>query len=218
MCGIAGIVSLEADPALRALAAQMGAALCHRGPDGEGVFACPSGKAALAFRRLAIIDLSTGDQPMTDAEGRRTIVFNGEVYNFQELRCRLEGRCTFHTHSDTEALLETLAVQGEAGLSQVRGMFAFALWDRAGQTLLLARDRFGKKPLFYTQQGKRLFFASELKAFAGVLPGLKVDRVALRQYLALGYIPGTRTIHERIRRLAPGHLLRFSSQGLEQRR
>src|SRR5262249_51168113 len=152
---------------------------------------------ALAHRRLAIIDLNTGDQPMTDHAQRCTIVFNGEIYNFRELRSELSCDYPFATQSDTEVILAAYARRGEAMVPLLRGMFAFALWDCSNRTLLLARDRFGKKPLFYALRGERFYFASEMKALRAVLP-VEVDRVALAQYLALGYVPGSRTIYRGI--------------------
>src|SRR5579864_8620740 len=213
MCGIAGVVSLEPDPALPALAQRMNDVLAHRGPDGEGIFVCPSGRAALAHRRLAIIDLVTGDQPMTDHAHRRTIVFNGEIYNFRELRAtQLSSEYPFSTHSDTEVILASYAAWGDAMVSHLRGMFAFGLWDSADRKLLLARDRFGKKPLFYAERDGHLFFASELKALRRVVPA-EADRVALAEYLILGYVPGHRTIYRGIHRVLPGHVLEFSPDG-----
>jgi asparagine synthase (glutamine-hydrolysing) len=208
MCGIAGVISEEQDPALGAIAEAMRDALAHRGPDGAGLFVCESGRAALGHRRLAIIDLQGGAQPMV--ERNHALVFNGEIYDFLEHRQRLSARHAFTTRSDTEVLLAGLALDGPASLSRLRGMFACALWDKPARTLLLARDRFGKKPLFWTRQGKRLYFASELKALLTVIPAPHVDEVALVQYLALGYVPGDRTIYRGIERLSPGSTLRWS--------
>src|SRR5262249_52902018 len=154
---------------------------------------CPTGYAALAHRRLAIIDLNTGDQPMTDASGLRTIVYNGEIYNYRELRSEGLAEYPFATESDTEVILAAHSMWGAGAPAHLRGMFAYALWDSEQHQLLLSRDRFGEKPLFYTVRGNRLYFASELKAIGHVLP-LDVDRIALAQYLALGYIPGERTM------------------------
>src|SRR5262249_28082082 len=150
MCGIAGIVSATrplADAPL--MGRRLAAALAHRGPDGEGVWASPSGHVALAHRRLAIIDLSDeASQPMATPDARYRLVFNGEIYNFRELRRDLESRGDrFATASDTEVLLRLLVRDGPSALARVRGMFAAALWDSVDRTLLLARDRFGIKPL-----------------------------------------------------------------------
>ena len=209
MCGIAGVVSEVADPGLGPIAAVMRDAISHRGPDAAGLFTDAAG-CALGFRRLAIIDLVSGDQPMTTADGRSTVVFNGEIYNFAALRDELAGSHPFRTHSDTEVLLAGCASRGPAFISRLRGMFAFALWDARERRLLLARDRFGKKPLFWTRQGPRLYFASELKALLRVLPAPETDPVGLVQYLALGYLPRTRTIYRGIERLAPGCTLSFA--------
>ncbi len=150
---------------------------------------------------------------MTDHAQNRTIVFNGEIYNFRALREQFRAAAyPFSTRSDTEVILAGHALCGDGVVSSLRGMFAFALWDSAGQSLLLARDRFGKKPLFYTRRGDRVYFASELKALRAVLP-VEVDRVSLAQYLALGYVPGSRTIYRDIRRVRPGHTMRFAANG-----
>jgi asparagine synthase (glutamine-hydrolysing) len=213
MCGIAGVVSIDHDPRLGAIAERMNEVLVHRGPDGEGAYVCPTGHAALVHRRLAIIDLNAGAQPMHDHECRRTIVFNGEIYNYRELRTeRLASAYQFATESDTEVILAAHAAWGDEMLSRLRGMFAFGIWDRARQSLLLARDRFGEKPLFYVERDGRLYFASELKAIQRVLP-LDVDPVALAEYLVLGYVPGSRTMYRGVRRLLPGHSLRFTVDG-----
>ncbi len=218
MCGIAGVVSLEPDPALGALAASMRDALVHRGPDGEGLFVCESGRAAFGFRRLAVIDLISGAQPMRTPDERHAIAFNGEIYNFADLRTRLAVQHEFRTHSDTEVLLAGCAQQGVPFLRELQGMFAFALWDAREQRLLLARDRFGKKPLFWARRGARLYFASEMKALLRVLPAPEIDRSALLQYLALGYPAGLRTPYLDIERLAPGGTLEFDQQGLRRAR
>jgi asparagine synthase (glutamine-hydrolysing) len=213
MCGIAGVISIDADPRLGAVAERMNEVLAHRGPDGAGVYVCPTGHAALAHRRLAIIDLNTGAQPMQDRARRRSIVFNGEIYNFRDLRAeQLASEYPFETQSDTEVILASYAAWGDAMLPRLRGMFAFGLWDSMQRTLLLARDRFGKKPLFYAERNGRLYFASELKAIQRVLP-VEVDRIALAEYLVLGYVPGARTIYRSVRRLLPGHSLLFSLDG-----
>src|SRR4030081_1682681 len=152
MCGIAGVVSMEPDQALASIALRMNAPLNHRGPDGEGLYVCPTGHAALAHRRLAIIDLNTGAQPMTDRAGRRTIVYNGELYNYRELRAeQLASEYPFATESDTEVILASHAAWGDDMLARLRGMFALGLWDNARRALLLARDPFGEKPLFYAE-------------------------------------------------------------------
>src|SRR6187455_2199131 len=148
MCGIAGWISGNGDSPDREVLTRVTRALAHRGPDAEGIVI--EGAAGLGHRRLSIIDLSTSaNQPMRDASGRYLIVFNGEIYNFNELRHELEAKGhSFTTHSDTEVLLEAIKAWGPAALERVVGMFALALWDKERQSLLLARDRLGKKPLF----------------------------------------------------------------------
>ena len=164
MCGIAGFVwpaGGTPPPAeeRRAQLAAMTGAMVHRGPDGEGL--CIDGPAALGHRRLSIIDLAAGSQPMEDADGRAVVTFNGEIYNFRELKARYAARgFRFRTNSDTEAILAAWLLDGPAGLDALEGMFAFALWDRQTRTLFAARDRFGKKPLAYTVQNGVFAFAS----------------------------------------------------------
>ena len=209
MCGIAGVASVRPDAGLESLARRMAAKLAHRGPDGEGIFVAPGQEAALAHKRLAIIDLQTGAQPMTDPDGRRTVVFNGEIYNYREQRAELAGY-RFATDSDTEVIL---AAHAQPGLdpARLRGMFAYALWDGQTRRLDLYRDRFGQKPLYYAEAEERLYFASELKALLAVLPRPAIDRVALIEYVALGYVPGTRTIYRGIGQVPPGHALTFQA-------
>ncbi|MDE7372002.1 MAG: hypothetical protein K2N07_09765, partial [Desulfovibrio sp.] len=168
MCGIAGMVRLDgsglAPGALRALKA-MTDSMISRGPDGEGFWR--EGPAALGHRRLSIIDLAGGSQPMQSADGRFCVVHNGEIYNFRELRRELEaGGARFGTDSDTEVVLEAYAAWGESCLERLEGMFAFAVWDGPRRRLFCARDRFGKKPFFYTLQNGVFCFASELSALS----------------------------------------------------
>jgi len=210
MCGIAGWVArADAAPVPAALAA-MTRAVAHRGPDGEGFHHAETRdgryRAALGHRRLSIIDLVTGDQPMHDARGRVSVVFNGEIYNFRELRRELEGLgCRFRTSSDTEVLLHGWSAWGERMLERLRGMFAFAIWDADSERLLLARDPFGKKPLFLHERDGRLLFASEIKALlaAPEVPAA-VDRRAVWSYLLYRYVPGPDTLFAGIRKLPPG--------------
>ena len=164
MCGIAGIVDLTQAGPSRSLAATMTGLLSHRGPDDEGVVVL--GPAALGHRRLSILDLSSaGHQPMSTEDGRLAIVFNGEIYNYPEVKAELEGLGeTFRTRSDTEALLIAYRVWGRDCLRKLNGMFAFALWDAERQALFAARDRLGKKPFFYHHRPGHFAFASEMKA------------------------------------------------------
>jgi asparagine synthase (glutamine-hydrolysing) len=185
----------------------VGQSLAHRGPDAEGVWAEPG--VGLVHRRLSIIDLAGGDQPIANEDGSLQVVFNGEIYNFQELRARLEARGhRFRTHSDTEVLVHLYEEQGEALVERLRGMFTFALWDRRRRRLLLARDRLGIKPLYVYRDAEKLLFASEPKAFLAY-PGVAaaVDPVALEDYLAFGMVPGRRSIFRGVEKLPPGHTL-----------
>jgi len=203
MCGISGWFDMIGDkPADRRLIKAMNDAIAHRGPDGEG-FLCERG-IALGHRRLAIIDLSTGDQPMFTEGGRVAITFNGEIYNYQDLRDELSRRGhPFRTQSDTEVILRAWKEWGEACVEHLQGMFAFALWDRDDQTLFLARDRLGEKPLYYAVLPDQTFiFGSELKALL-VVPALKrdIDPCAVEEYFAFGYIADPRTIYRSVQKL-----------------
>jgi asparagine synthase (glutamine-hydrolysing) len=201
MCGIAGYVA-DAPPDLLGAMVRV---LKHRGPDDEGVHVEPG--VGLGMTRLAIIDLTTGRQPMATADGAAWVIYNGEIYNFRDLRRDLEGRGRrFVTRSDTEVLLAAWETHGEACVQHLRGMFAFALWDRRRRRLLLARDRLGKKPLYYWHRDGRLLFASEPKALlCHPAVGRALDWDALRHYLAFGYTPGGRSIFAEIAKLPPGH-------------
>jgi asparagine synthase (glutamine-hydrolysing) len=214
VCGISaafadGGVELEA---LRATAARLARSVAHRGPDGEGLW--DDGRAcALAHRRLAVIDLSpAAAQPMTDAGGRYTVTYNGELYNFRELRAELAALGhSFHTRSDTEVLLAAYAQWGDAAFARLDGMFALALYDARERRLVLARDRAGEKPLLYARLGASLVVASELRAIAS-LPGasFRLDPRGVFDYLALRYVPAPRTILEGVQALEPGTLLAFA--------
>ena len=210
MCGIAGQVTLRhGPPADVERVRHLLRALVHRGPDGEGLFVDPSGRAVLGMRRLAIIDLVTGDQPVFNEDRSIACVFNGEIYNFQLLRADLERRGhSFRTMTDTEAIVHLYEEHGVGCLPLLRGMFAFALWDLRDGSLLLARDRIGKKPIYYAELDGRLSFASEIHALYG-LPSLKkeIDPVALDLYLDHSYIPAPHSIFQAIRKLPPAHYL-----------
>ena len=185
MCGIAGILRIDGAPAGGELLRAMTSAIAHRGPDGDGFFC--EGPVGLGHRRLAIIDLATGDQPMATDDGASVIIFNGEIYNFRELRRELEGRgATFRTSSDTEVILRAYEAWGVECLSRLRGMFAFAIWDKAQRRLFLARDRVGIKPLVYSWDGHRLLFGSEIKALLeDKAVSRELDWEALRDFLTL---------------------------------
>lgn len=184
----------------------------HRGPDGEGAYLDESGCLGLAMRRLAILDIPGGNQPMRSVDGRFTLIFNGEIVNAPELRREMEasGELFVSDHSDTEVLLRLLCRDGIAALPRLNGMFAFALYDSREGVLIIARDRFGIKPLYYSQAGGRFAFASEMKSLL-TLPFItrEVNRQSLFHYLSLMYVPGPETILTGIRRLEPGHVLTY---------
>ena len=208
MCGIAGLATLDGaavDPGpLRA----MSDALRHRGPDDEGLWS--DGPIALANRRLSIIDLEHGHQPMAGGDGRVVVVQNGEIYNHEALRAELAaGRHRFATHSDTEVLVHGYEQWGDDLLERLRGMFAIAIWDAAERRLLLARDRFGIKPLYWSARDGRLAFASELKALRALGVREQIDPAALEAYLTFNAIPAPLTIFAGVHKLEPGHLLEW---------
>lgn len=215
MCGIAGIVSFERTESERTVLRRMADTIRHRGPDNEGFFFAPH--VGLAHRRLAIIDLTSGHQPMTSADGRYTIVFNGEIYNFLELRAALEkdGE-VFTTKSDTEVLLRLFKREGPDCLQKLNGMFAFAVWDGERESLFIARDRMGKKPLYYARIGKDFIFASELKALLAY-PRLArtIDKQSVRAYLTYEYIPAPLAIIQGVYKLPAGHCLRLTRNELQ---
>jgi asparagine synthase (glutamine-hydrolysing) len=214
MCGIVGIVS-NSPQAQRAWLAIGRDAMTHRGPDDAGEWWSGDGRVGLAQRRLAIIDLSpAGHQPMHDASGTLSIVFNGEIYNFADLRKELIAKGhSFRSHSDTEVILAAYREWGTDCLSRFNGMFAFALFDARQHTVFIARDRAGEKPLFYHQANGVLRFASELKALLAD-PALtrRIDPEALDCYLAMGYVPGDRCILQGFHKLPPAHALLFDLQ------
>lgn len=218
MCGIAGYLrfdrSARAEPALLEA---MASRLAHRGPDDEGFFL--DGNVGLAHRRLSIIDLAGGHQPLFNEDRSAALVFNGEIYNYRDLTADLEARGhVFSTRSDTEAIVHAYDQHGEACVNELRGIFAFAIWDRRRRRLLLARDRLGVKPLYYFLGPGLLAFASEIKALlAHPEVPREVDREALELYLALRYVPGPRTLFRGIRKLQPGHILAWDEGGLRLR-
>lgn len=215
MCGIAGILRRDGQPVNERLVAQMTAALHHRGPDDSGYFL--DGPVGLGNCRLSIIDLAGGHQPMANETGTVWVVYNGEIYNFGELRHFLEARGRrFRTSSDTEVIIRAYEEFGPAGVERLRGMFAFALWDVSRKRLLLARDQIGIKPLYYVLGSQRLVFASEIRALLldpRVPRGLSLR--ALDRFLSFSYVPGEETIFEGIRRLPPGHLLLYEEGKVE---
>jgi asparagine synthase (glutamine-hydrolysing) len=211
MCGIAGFVDRDAAPSARSTADVL--AMCdvirHRGPDDQGVYV--DSQAGLGMRRLSIIDLATGRQPIHNEDQTIWIVFNGEIYNYRELRDALSGRGhRFYTSSDTEAIVHAYEEWGENAFARLRGMFGLALWDAPRRTLMLARDRAGIKPLHYVERNGRLYFASEIKS---LLAAGAVDRTidvrALDHYLSFLYTPRDGSIFSGISKLPPGHFLRW---------
>ncbi|XZE54231.1 asparagine synthase (glutamine-hydrolyzing) [Planctomycetaceae bacterium SH139] len=220
MCGIAGFFNSRRASASVPMDAtdlrRMATAISHRGPDAEGVWA--DDYVGLAHRRLSIIDLSNGAQPMGNEDGSVQVVFNGEIYNFESLRNRLLARGhQFRTRSDTEVLVHLYEDMGERLVDELRGMFAFAIWDARQRRLLLARDRIGLKPLYYSHDGDRLLFGSEIKAIlAAPAVSRDIDHRAVEEYLTFGFVPGSRSIFRSIRKLPPAHWLSITEDALRQ--
>ena len=219
MCGIAGIVSRDREraPDTQRLRVMMDT-LAHRGPDGEGEWS--EGPVALGHKRLAIIDLDTGRQPMSNEDGSLWIVFNGEIYNYVELRRELVRHHEFRTRSDTEVILHLYEELGERCLERLNGMFAFAIWDARAETLFLARDRVGEKPLVYADVDGSFTFASEIRALMADpdIPRTP-DEVGLLTFLGTStWVPFPRTAFERVKKLPPGHTLTVRRDGLTLRR
>src|SRR5215813_4703386 len=217
MCGICGIFEPGRDTTIeRAALKKMADTIRHRGPDDEGYYA--SSGIGLGFRRLAIIDLEGGHQPLSNEDGSIWIAFNGEIYNFEELNRRyLSTGHSFQTRSDTETIVHLYEELGEACFAELRGMFGLALWDGRKKKLLLARDRIGKKPLFYSWNGRRLVFGSEIKALlaAGGI-STEMDVAALSDYLSFQYIPAPKTIYRDVRKLPAGHYLVVQGSNLRE--
>lgn len=214
MCGIAGIIAPELDREQRETAlTRMISRQRHRGPDDSGFVT--RGPASIGMARLAIIDPANGSQPMSSPDGRYHLVFNGAIYNHQELRASLQHEWAFRTHCDTEVLLAAFVHHGPACLPRLRGMFAFAVWDAEKQTLFAARDPLGIKPLYYAHGVDRsLSFASELNALlAGGLVGREIDPVSVGEYLAWFSVPAPRTLYRDIANLLPGHSLQLDRTG-----
>lgn len=208
MCGIAGVHQIDGEPlpSLRQSLHAMGELLRHRGPDGSGSWEHARAHSGLAHQRLSIIDLSPkAAQPMSDEAGN-WIAFNGEIYNYIELREQL-GREQFRTNSDTEVILRAYLKWGMDCVKHLRGMFAFALWDERRQALFCARDRFGIKPFYYALVGRALYFASEAKALLPFVPSISTDSHALSEYLTFQYTLGEHTLFAGIKQLLPGHIL-----------
>lgn len=204
MCGIAGIVRFDGGPVEEPRLRRMIASLAHRGPDGEGIHL--AGGVGFAHRRLAIIDPAGGHQPLVDRESGMTITYNGEVYNYREIRAEI-GEGAFTSDCDTEVVLRAWRRWGPEALTRFRGMFAFAIHDPRENTVVLVRDRLGIKPLYYRLLPSGVTFASELTAIAADRAGLEVDPDALSLYLRYGYVPAPRSIYKNVFKLEPGHYL-----------
>jgi len=220
MCGIAGIFDRagHSDPERAEVLTRMTRTLVHRGPDDEGYLI--DGPVGLGFRRLSIIDLVSGHQPLGNEDGTVWVIFNGEIYNYRDLQAQLEARGhVFKTHSDTEAIVHAYEEWGVSCLDRFRGMFAFAVWDQRQRRLFLARDRLGKKPLYYAVVDGTLIFGSEIKALLA-FPGLDrtLDLQAVSDYFSLLYIPSPKTIFRQVRKLPPGHYLVAGRDGVQVRR
>ncbi len=221
MCGLAGILTFDGRPTDEATLRRMGDALRHRGPDAEGYFidahAAPA--IGLAHRRLSIIDLShVADQPLGNEDGSVQVLLNGEIYNFRELRETLLPRHPFRSKGDTEVVAHLYEERGDDAIAALDGMFTVALWDGNRRRLLLARDPFGKKPLYYWADAARLVFASEVKALLAAGVPAAMDDAALGEYLAFGYVPTPRTLYRGIRKLPPASLLVADSAGVHEPR
>ena len=208
MCGISGLVYRDPErPVEEAVLGRMNAAIRHRGPDSDGFYFRPG--VGLAMRRLAIVDLATGDQPLSNEDGSVWIVFNGEIYNYPQLRPELEKRGhVFRTHSDTEAIVHLYEEHGLDCVQHLRGMFAFAIWDEKRRRLFIARDRVGKKPLYFAEHDGALLFGSELKCLLQY-PGFprEPDLAAIHHYLTLQYVPDPQSALRHARKLPPAHHL-----------
>src|SRR5215471_4431497 len=211
MCGIAGFVLLDQKaqvPLIRAMCDE----IRHRGPDDDGYHV--DGECAIGMRRLSIIDLSTGHQPMSNEDGSVWAVFNGEIYSYQDLRADLIARGhQFRTASDTETLVHLYEEEGPDGLRRLRGMFAYAIWDSRQKRLMLARDRFGKKPLYYAILPHGIYFASEISCLRTAGVPLEPDRDALRLYFLLKYIPDPLSAYRGVKKLPAGRWLTYERDG-----
>src|SRR4030095_15303373 len=231
MCGIAGIADPTGHPIDRAVLRRMSDAILHRGPDDDGFYVSTDGEmgaqisfgaasVGLGMRRLAIIDLVTGKQPIHNEDKTVWVILNGEIYNFPELRSELESKGhRFYTNSDTEAIAHAYEEYGTDVPKYLRGLFAFALWDDRAKRLLLARDRVGKKPLLYALAGGKLVFVSEFQALLShpdVSRG--VYREAISHYLSFMCVPAPMTAFSKIRKLEPGHVLVWQNGAIEIKR
>ena len=216
MCGICGELRFDGAPVNPWALEAMRDRIAHRGPDHADRYVAPEGQAGLGFRRLQIIDLSTpANQPMPNEDGSVRVVFNGEIYNYLDLREGLVARGhTFRSRSDTETIVHLYEERGADCIASLDGMFAIAIWDERQGRLILARDRAGKKPLFYHHDGRRILFASEMKAFFGhpEFNG-EIDRDAVAPYFLYGYVPGPKTFYRGVRQVEPGQVVTIDRDG-----
>lgn len=214
MCGIAGMVGRQDEQVHSEQVHRMCQTIVHRGPDDEGIYA--RGPVGLGMRRLSIIDLSGGRQPIHNEDHSVWVVFNGEIYNFPELRQELQARGhSFYTHSDTEVIVHLYEEMGAECFTKLRGMFAIALYDERKKTLLLGRDRLGKKPLYYAEHEGRLYFGSEIKTILAVAPELaEVDPAGVLEFFYFGYILDPLSSFRKIRKLPAGHWIEFKNERL----
>lgn len=216
MCGIAGVFSFSS-PDLSGVVTKMISNIAYRGPDGHGVVVLEQDHLAFGHRRLSILDTtSAGQQPMTTDDGRFVITYNGEIYNYLEIRRELEALgVTFRSHTDTEVLLYAYRCWGEKCLDRLMGMYAFAIWDKSKNELFAARDRLGIKPFYFLHENNDFYFASEIKSLLASQAASKgVDHSLIDAYMSFGYIPGEDTLHRGVKRLLPGHFLRFDGRQL----
>src|SRR5436190_9434053 len=216
MCGIAGILTFDGAPVEQATLAAMGDCLRHRGPDAAGYHNDTTAAAGigLVHRRLSIIDLSTAaDQPLPNEDGSVLVLLNGEIYNFRALRSGLAGRHSFRSQGDTEVVAHLYEERGEEAVAALDGMFALVIWDARSRRLVLARDHFGKKPLYYWQDSRRFVFGSEIKALLAAGVPVEMAEENLGEYLAFGYVPTPRTLFRGIRKLPPASLMVVDAAG-----
>lgn len=216
MCGISGIATFNESGVPEGVIQRINAALRHRGPDDDGYFHGGDGKVILGHRRLSVIDLASGRQPIFNEDGRVAVIFNGEIYNYIELRNELKEKGhTFATQSDTEVIVHLYEEMGRDCVNRLRGMFALAVWDSRKEELFLARDRVGKKPLYYAVAQGVLYFSSEIQALYEVpeIPK-EIDYDAIDQYLTYSYIPSPYSIYKAIKKLPQAHYLAFNTNGV----
>ena len=216
MCGINGILSFKSNPNISKDLSTMNDLIIHRGPDDDGCYNFDN-ILCMGMRRLSIIDLSSGKQPISNDDKKLIIVFNGEIYNYIDLRKALINKgVKFNTASDTEVVLKMYEIYGNDFLADLDGMFGFSIFNQNEMTLIIARDRFGEKPIYYTKTDKEFIWSSELKSIVGIRPELKnISEVSLQLFLSLGYIPAPYTIYQNIFKLEPASYLKINVRNLE---